>query len=86
MTKYTHSDLQSWGERELIEEVLRLQTIVNMKRSIRIPVSCSDAQELEGGESFNWTFPVIGFENDEWIDVELVGEEFEDDEELEDEE
>lgn len=78
MAKYTHSDLQAWGERELIEEVLRLQTIVNKKKSIRIPVSCSDAQELEGGESFNWTFPVIG--SDEWIDVELVGEEFEDEE------
>jgi hypothetical protein len=73
MAKYTHSDLQSWGERELIEEVLRLQTIVNKKKSIRIPVSCSDAQELEGGESFNWTFPVIGGDIDEWIDVELVG-------------
>lgn len=82
MTKYTHSDLQSWGERELIEEVLRLQTIVNKKRSIRIPVSGSDAQEIEGGESFNWTFPVIGSDIEEWIDVELVGEEFEDEEEI----
>ena len=36
-------------------------------KRIVIPISESDAQDLQNGEEFNWTFPVEG--SDEWIDV-----------------
>lgn len=55
-----------------------------MNKKIRIPFTISDLQDLEGGESFDWTFPLIvdGKETGEWIDVELVQEEFEEEEEM----
>jgi len=75
--KYTYSELQSWGESELIEHILELQTtrdvVKGANKSIRIPVSSSDAQELLDGGTFEWTFPVEGSASSEWIDVELVG-------------
>ena len=40
-------------------------------KSIRIPVSTNDAEELRDGGSFEWTFPVEDSKTGEWIDVEL---------------
>lgn len=42
-------------------------------KSIRIPVSTNDAEELREGSTFEWSFPVEGSVSSEWIDVELVG-------------
>lgn len=53
-----------------------------MSKKIIVPITESDLQEMMSGEEFSWTFPVIvdGKETDEWIDVELVLGETEDEE------
>jgi hypothetical protein len=75
-------DYNSWGTRELIDRINELEGIIDASledakkgdnKSIRIPVSSSDAQELLDGGTFEWTFPVEGSASSEWIDVELVG-------------
>lgn len=43
---------------------------------IRIPFTINDLQELESGESFDWSFQLIidGVESEDWVEVELVQE------------
>ena len=74
---YTDSELACWGTQELIAHILNLQSRDDIKRgankSIRIPISTNDAEELRDGAVFEWSFPVEGSASSEWIDVELVG-------------
>lgn len=44
-----------------------------MDKKIIIKLSENDLQELQSGESFDWSFPLIvdGKETDEWINVVL---------------
>lgn len=44
--------------------------IENLK--IKIPLTDDDLQELQIGETKNWTFPVEGSANREWVEVELT--------------
>lgn len=55
----------------LIEIELEIER--SIKKSIRIPISTNDAEELREGATFEWSFPVEGSASSEWIDVELVG-------------
>jgi hypothetical protein len=70
-------DYSSWGTRELIERIHELEKLEEVKKggnkSIRIPISTNDAEELREGATFEWSFPVEGSASSEWIDVELVG-------------
>jgi hypothetical protein len=52
---------------------VKLGTMLKVKKSIRIPISTNDAEELRDGATFEWSFPVEGSASSEWIDVELVG-------------
>jgi hypothetical protein len=65
---YTEADRKLFTK--IIEEYKTTHEIEN--KSIRIPVTDNDIEELRDGGSFNWTFPVEDSIEGEWIDVELV--------------
>lgn len=57
----------------ITEDKIIKDVVKGNNKSIRIPISTNDAEELRDGAVFEWSFPVEGSASSEWIDVELVG-------------
>ena len=53
--------------------------MIKKHMKIRIPFTENDIQELQSGEEFNWSFPLIvdGVETEDWVEIEIVQEEYE---------
>lgn len=65
---YTEEDRKLFSK--IVEEYKSTHEIEN--KSIRIPVTDSDLDDLRDGGRFDWSFPVEDSLEGEWIDVELV--------------
>lgn len=58
--EYSNSDYQTWGQSELIDEILKLHHRLKMTETITIDFTDGDIQEALGadyGELFDWTYP-----------------------------